>query len=131
MTLTLTLEDEMQDKLQILAEQKGINAQDFVRALLSDFLEQQQLKSFHDEELLQKIDLGFSEEQWHRYYYLISLQHSEALNESQYQELLAFIERLEEANAKRMAVLAEIAKRRQQPLQKVMADLGIKSPPIL
>lgn len=80
-------------------------------------------------ELLEKVNLGFSQEQWQRYHALIARRRAETLTEEERRELLEFTNRLERANVRRMEALVELAGRRGVSLETVMKDLGIEPPP--
>ena len=130
MSFTVTLEDHMERQLQALAKQQGMTTESFVAHVLESVTKQRDLTKASETELLQQLDLGFTEVQWRDYHELVTLRNEESLTDKQQEQLIAFTNHLEEANAKRVAVLAELAKRRQQPLEKVMEDLGITNPSI-
>jgi len=71
---------------------------------------------------------GFSQEEWQRYRILIERRRAETLTEEERRELIEFTDRLEQANARRMEALVEMAGRRGVSLETVMKDLGIESP---
>jgi len=79
--------------------------------------------------LLEKINLGFSQEEWQRYHTLIEKRWAETLTEEEQRELIGFTDRLEKANARRMEALVELAGRRGVSLETLMKDLGIEPPP--
>lgn len=130
MSFTVTLEDHMERQLQELAKQQGMTTESFVAHVLESIAKQKDLTKASETELLQQLDLGFTEAQWHDYYELITLRNEERLTDKQQEQLITFTNHLEEANAKRMAVLVELAKRRKQPLANVMEDLGIHTPAV-
>ena len=127
MSLTVTLADHMERQLQALAEQQGMSTENFVTHVLEKVAQEQDLAKASEALLLQQLDLGFTEAQWRDYHTLIALRNEERLTDKQHERLIAFTNQLENANAQRMAVLAELAKRRQQPIRTVMEDLGITS----
>ena len=79
-------------------------------------------------ELLQKINLGWSEERWQRYRALIVKRRAETLTVDEQPELIALSDQIEQANARRMAHLIELAKLRHTSLEALMSELGIQSP---
>jgi len=125
MSLTVTLADHMERQLQALAERQGMSTESFVAHVLEKVAEEQDLVKVNEATLLQQLGLGFTEAQWRDYHELIALRNEERLTHKQRERLIAFTDQLEKANAQRMAVLAELAKRREQPLTTVMEDLGI------
>ncbi|MBI3360158.1 MAG: STAS/SEC14 domain-containing protein [Chloroflexi bacterium] len=78
-------------------------------------------------ELLQKINLGLSAEQWQRYRALVAKRRAETLTADEQQELITYSDQIEKANARRIAYLIELAKLRQTSLEALMNELGIKS----
>lgn len=81
-----------------------------------------------ESELLQNINLGFSEEWWQRYHALVAKRRAETLTPSEHQELFEKSDQLELANARRIANLIELAKLRNTSLDVLMRDLEIASP---
>jgi hypothetical protein len=77
-------------------------------------------------ELLQKINLGLSEQQWRRYRELIAKRRAETLAAEEQRELIALSDQIEQANARRMENLIALAKLRQVSLETQMNELGIK-----
>ncbi len=77
-------------------------------------------------ELLQKINLGLSEQQWQRYRELIAKRRAETLAAEEQKELVTLSDQIEQANARRMENLIELAKLRQVSLESQMSELGIK-----
>lgn len=84
--------------------------------------------SHREAELLQKINIGFSEEEWSIYRSLIAKRRAGTLQPGEQQALIHFSDRREQANAERIQALAELAQIRQTTLDALMADLGIQSP---
>jgi len=78
--------------------------------------------------LLQKINQGISLDMQKRYDELISRRQSEALNESEYNELLAISDQIEKLDTNRVACLKELAHIRHTSLSSLMKKLGIKTP---
>ena len=66
--------------------------------------------------------------QWQRYAALVEGRREEQLTDAEQNELLVLVEQLEEANAKRMAALAELATRRHSSLEALMKGLGLAPP---
>lgn len=131
MSLTLTLPDHTEEQLRELAQQQGVSAERYAAQLLESFAQRRELQEASESQLLQHLGLGFSEHEWERYHHLVELRRETRLAASEHQELLALSGRLEKANAKRMGVLAELAKRRQLPLETLMREVGITQPNLL
>lgn len=127
MSLIVNLEGKTELQLQALAQQKGLTTETFVVQVLENVAKRQDLANASEADLLQQLGLGFSEAQWRSYHELIALREKAQLSREQHQSLVSLSDRLERANASRMSILAELAKRRQQPLEDVMKDLNIIS----
>lgn len=131
MSLTLTLPNHTEAQLRELAQQRGVSTETYAAQLLESFARQQDLRVATETQLLQQLSLGFSEREWQRYRHLVGLRQDGHLSEAEHQELLSLSDRLEQANAKRMGVLAELAKRRQVPVEQLMHEVGITQPTLL
>jgi len=79
-------------------------------------------------ELLQSINLGFSEEWWQRYHELVSKRRAETLTLNDHQELITLTNQMEKANARRIKNLIELAKLRNTSLDALMRELDISAP---
>ncbi len=131
MSLTLTLPHHTEAQLRELAQQQGVSAEDYAAQLLESFAQRRELQEVSESQLLQWLGLGFSEREWERYRQLVELRREASLDAAEHRELLSLSERLEQANAKRMGVLAELAKRRQVPLETLMQEVGVTQPNFL
>ena len=131
MSLTLTLADHTEAQLRDLAQQQGVSTETYAAQLLESFATQQDLRAATETQLLQQLSLGFSESDWERYRHLVGQRQGERLGDAEHQELLALSDRLEQANARRMGVLAELAKRRQVTVEQLMHEVGITQPDLL
>jgi len=131
MSLTLTLPNHTEAQLRELAQQQGVSTETYAAQLLESFARQQDLRVATETQLLQQLSLGFSEREWQRYRHLVGLRQDGHLSEAEHQELLSLSDRLEQANAKRMGVLAELAERRQVPVEQLMHEVGITQPDLL
>lgn len=128
MSLTLTLPNHTEVQLRELAQQQGLSAETFAAQLLESFAQRRELQEASESQLLQQLSLGFSDHEWGRYHHLVRLRRDERLSAAEHQELLGLSDRLERANAKRMSVLVELAKRRQVPLEQLRREVGITQP---
>ena len=85
-------------------------------------------KSLAEAELLQQIDLGFPSDWWERYEALKAKRRAEALTSEEHTRLIEMSDRLEEANARRMRALVELASLRSMTLEALMERLGLQTP---
>lgn len=81
-----------------------------------------------ESDLLRKINQGLPEHVWQRYNELIAKRRAETLTAEEQTELIEISDSIEQANAERMAHLAELARLRHAPLENVMRELGIRAP---
>jgi hypothetical protein len=79
-------------------------------------------------ELLQKINQGLPPDVQQRYDELTAKRQAETLTPDEHQELLALIDRIEQADAERVQALAELAQLRNVPVTTLMAELNIRRP---
>jgi hypothetical protein len=76
-------------------------------------------------QLLQRINLGFTEDWWTSYRALIADRQAEIITETDLTQLVAMSEALEMANVKRMVAISELADLRNCSIEQVMTDLGL------
>jgi len=79
-----------------------------------------------ESDLLQAINQSLSQIEWQRYRVLLGKRQSETLTLEEQSELIALSDRIEEANAQRIAFVAELADLRQTTLPALMDELGLK-----
>ncbi|MFQ5342169.1 MAG: hypothetical protein ACE5F6_11555 [Anaerolineae bacterium] len=132
MTITLELPPEVATRLRKEAKKANLDPDAFIAKTLREHLRQVQTQPPHlskpESELLQKINLGLSQEEWQHYHELIAKRRAETLASGEQEELIALSDRIEEANARRMAYLVRLARLRQTSLESVMEQLGIRAP---
>ncbi len=78
--------------------------------------------------LLQKINQSLPPDVQQRYDELMAKLSEETLTSNEHQELLALIDRIEEADAERVQALAALAHLRNVSITALMEELGIHSP---
>ena len=76
--------------------------------------------------LLQKINQELPPDVQQRYDELTAKRRAETLTPEEHQELLALIDRIEQADAKRVQALTELAQLRNVSVTTLMAELGIR-----
>lgn len=127
----LNLSQHAEAHLRELAKQQGVSAEYYVAQLVEALADRQALTEASEMQLLGRLSLGFSEDEWQRYYQLIRLRQEENLTKAQHHELVTLCDRLEHANNQRLAALIELSKRRNVPLEQLMDELGITKPDVL
>lgn len=78
--------------------------------------------------LLQKINQGLPLATWQRYHELVAKRRAETPTPEEHAGLIALSNQIEEAHARRMEYLVELARLRQISLEALMEQLGIKTP---
>jgi hypothetical protein len=78
-----------------------------------------------ESELLQRISDGLPPGVWARYHELIGKRDDGTLAPAEHRELIDLSDRIEQANASRLALAAELARLRGVPLVSLLRDLGI------
>jgi hypothetical protein len=132
MTLTVTLDiaPELERRLRDEAAREGIDTTTYIEHTLEERLRHANNRLPRSEaELLQRINLGLSQESWMRYHELKAKRDDETLTTEEQSELIAISDEIEKANVKRINYLVELSRLRNVPLQKLMSDLGIQTPP--
>lgn len=84
--------------------------------------------SHNEAELLQRINAGFSGEEWAIYRRLIDKRRTGTLQPDEQQMLVRLADKREQANAQRIQALVALAQIRNTTLDALMADLGLRSP---
>lgn len=132
MTITLNLPSEVEAELREQAKKADLDPDAYILEALREHLRRTQKQLPYvvkaEAELLQKINIGLSQEEWQRYHELMTKRRAETLSVEEHQELIAFSDQIEAANVQRMEALIELAQRRQTSLEAVMEALGIKAP---
>lgn len=81
--------------------------------------------------ILEQINRGLSETDWHRYHALVAQRQQEALSDEELAELTALSDRIELLNAERIERLTELARLQNKRLPELMDELGIAAPAVL
>jgi|AntRauTorckE5430_2_1112549.scaffolds.fasta_scaffold06823_1 hypothetical protein len=123
MSITLQLGLETEQQLRKFSTQKGVDLEQFVAELIKEHLD---TRLTEEEELLEKIQQGVAIEKWQKYHELKEKRIGETLTTTEYQELNAIYNAIEEANAERMLHLVQLSKLRNTPVRQLMEELGIK-----
>ena len=136
MALMLELDPDLEARLRQEAARAGQDPHSLIRIALEQWLGQAQPSmviqpphlSQQQADLLLAINQGLSPALWQRYHELVAKRRAETLTPEEQASLIELSDQIEEANARRMAHLVELARVRQIPLEALMDQLGIKSP---
>jgi hypothetical protein len=133
MTLTLEITADLEEALRESAEREGLPPDRYILNLL-----QQQLKrnrampprlSREQSLLLQQINQGLPAETWERYHHLVAKRRAETLTPEEHQELIGLTNDVELWHARRLELVAELARLRNVPFPQMMDELGLTQPP--
>lgn len=128
MTLTIDLSSELEARLREEAERQGIDARMYVlRAVQERLGGANGSLAPVEAELLQKVNLGLPDQVWARYHELLARRRAGTLSREEQGELVAVSDRIEEANARRMSHLTELARLRGVSLENLVTQLGVNT----
>src|SRR5437868_2373524 len=133
MTLTLELAPELLAALRSMAQRAGVDPDRYIARALEAHVQQQagtpEPLSREETELLQQINQGLPPATWERYHALKQKRDARALTPVEHAELLALTNEVEIWNARRVELVAALARLRQVPLRAMMDELGLTPPP--
>jgi hypothetical protein len=129
MSIVVQLNTDLEQRLREKANKRGIEVNQYV----SQFLEQifpnkvttQPSVSDREAILLQKINLDITLDQWQRYLKLKEKSLKGKLSKTQQEQFVQICDSIENANVKRMAILAELSQIRKTPIRILMGQLGL------
>jgi hypothetical protein len=81
-----------------------------------------------EKKLLRTINEGLPQKLRQPYEELIARRDAKTLTPEQHQELLRLTEEVEDVQAKRVAAMVQLARRRNRSLEQLLEDLGLVSP---
>jgi hypothetical protein len=133
MTITIEITPELEREIKQAAAKAGLSPDAYVLESVTQRLQQGEhpptrVKRLSEREstLLQKINQSLSQIEWLRYRKLIGKRQAETLNAEEQAELIALSDQVEEANARRIEYIAELADLRQTTVPALMSELGLK-----
>ena len=129
MSLTIELPISVERALRKQAEQQGVALESYISDLLSsiptdNFTEQPKERT--EVQLLEKIQLNVAPQDLEEYYRLSALFKSGQITDVEHEKLLALNDVIEIAHAERIKYVIELAKLRNQSLEDVVLELGLK-----
>jgi hypothetical protein len=130
MSLTINLPTSVEQQFRKEATINGLSLDNYLLRLLQQAskISQKQLnsKQYLESELLKKINLDISEEEWTNYRHLVGLMRAEKLTPQAHETLIALGDKIEIANAQRVKYLFELAELRGISVEKLMENLKIE-----
>jgi hypothetical protein len=129
--ITLELPNELAQHLEREAAKQGLDPARYILTALESSLQPVSILLPTEENLLQLINLGLSQEAWRSYRGLIAKRRAESLTPEEHQLLIQFSTQLEHLSVQRTQALIQLATLRQQSLSFVMESLGLSLSPNL
>lgn len=129
MTLTLELPPELEKSIKEAAAKAGEQPTDFVieavQERLSKTATQKNLPK-RESELLLAINQSLTHVQWQHYFELVEKREAETITKDELARLIEMSNSIEEANAKRLQYLIELAHIKDVSLEQLMTNLDLK-----
>jgi hypothetical protein len=132
MTITLEIAPELERQIRQEAARVDLAPEAYIVEAVQERLTRTRPRRRHAQRLsseevrlLSKINLGLSPNEWERYHALVARRKAETLTSDEQTELIALSDRLEEANARRIESLAELARVRNTSLEALIRELGL------
>jgi hypothetical protein len=129
MTMTLDVPKDLETRIRDRAAEQGVQPDALMVRLLA---ESQALMptppgslSARESELLGRVNLGFAEAFWSRYHHLTERLESEQLSPAEHAEFMSKVAEVEEANARRVAAVVELAALRGTSFATLWDQLGL------
>ena len=142
MPVTVELSQELEARLRREAARLGIDPNAYIARALEQHLGREGSRGggngarahgaplpAREAELLQQINAGLPADVWAEYRALVGRRHDGTLTAGELQALVRLSDRIEEANALRIALVAELAGLRGVPLDTLLRDLGLPGGP--
>ncbi|HEY9607636.1 MAG TPA: STAS/SEC14 domain-containing protein [Allocoleopsis sp.] len=131
-TITLELTPELEQQLRDETAKQGLDPSHYIVNTLKEHLRSPlrdaSRLSKAEANLLQKINLGLTPEMWENYHALIAKRRAETLTSQEQATLIEISDQIEQANARRIQYLIELASLRGTSLETLMQKLGIEAP---
>ena len=129
MSLTIELIQDLEKQVRTAAKREGVAPSAYVSNVLRRHLQEQSVAVAESESaLLQQINIGLSGEEWQRYNTLRARLTEAALLPAEQQELIELSDRIEIANARRIAALLRLAELRNTTVDALLDQLALRPP---
>jgi hypothetical protein len=130
MSILIQLESSLEKQLREKALSKGVEVGQYISFCLEQLLPSLWVPpppTLPDREavLLQQLNLDIAPEQWELYLQLKQKRLKRKLTKMQQQQFIQVCEAIEQANVKRLSVLAELAQLKKVPIRVLMQQLGL------
>jgi hypothetical protein len=129
MSIVVQLNSDLEQRLREKAQKRGVEVNQYVSQFLEHIFPKKTTSqpSVSDREatLLQQLNLEIAPEQWALYLKLKEKRQKGKLSKTHQEQFLQLTDTIENANVKRMAVLAELSQVRKTPIRVLMEELGL------
>ena len=127
MVIAFDLSAELSNRLTEESRRRGVDPQVLLRNALERALPPENVSDAQasEIELLERINVGFSEAFWQRFQSLKSRHEAELLSQGERDEWVAMCDEVELADARRLAAVAELARLRGTTLDAMLIQLGL------
>ena len=130
MSIVIQINTDLEQRLREKALKRGIEVNQYISQFLEHIFPNttsanQPSVSDREANLLQQINLDISPEQWQSYLKLKEKQQKGKLSKTQQEQFIQLCDAIENANVKRIAVLAELSQIRKTPIRVLMEQLGL------
>jgi hypothetical protein len=122
MSILIRIPSELEQALIDRAKVAGMDVQHYVEHIIKEDTKLD-VASATEDELLKKVNLGIAQEKWERYHTLRSKREEETLSSTEHAELISISDEIEEANARRMPYLLQLAKLKNRSLEELIREL--------
>ena len=130
MSIVIQINTDLEQRLREKALKRGIEVNQYISQFLEHIFPNntaatQPSVSDREASLLQQINLDIAPEQWQSYLKLKEKQQKGKLSKTQQEQFIQLCDAIEDANVKRIAVLAELSQIRKTPIRVLMEQLGL------
>ncbi len=126
MTIQLHLPSEIEEELSQLSQDSNQSIQTYIiDAVRHQLRHLRTKKPEYESALLQKTNLGFSDDFWSRHETLVQKKSAEIITEKELKELIEMTRQIESANAQRLEAAYELALLRNRNPKELMREMGI------
>jgi len=124
--ITLEVTPQTEDRVRKIANRFGKPITDYLVDLIEQHIATVETTTLTEEELLQQINLGLSEEEWKEYSALLQKQDAQTLEHEEHERIAEIAEFLELSNARRIQALVQLAEMRNTTLDNLMSEFDIR-----
>ena len=129
MSIVIQINTDLEQRLRENALKRGVEVNQYISQFLEHLFpnksSNQPSVSDREATLLQQINLDITPEQWQLYLKLKEKRQKGKLPKTQQEQFIQLCEAIENANVKRIAVLAELSQIRKTPIRILMEQLGL------